>query len=104
MLFESTAAIREYLPELLKCVRLCLLERSYLVMEVGMEPLVRRCEVCRDLVDKAKDFLLLPERRSSMSGECPTVLFCRDSVCRLSHVAKKEDAGRRGAHCCRWMV
>ena len=37
-------------------------------MEVGSEPLIRSCEVCRDLVDKAKDYLLLPERRSSMNG------------------------------------
>jgi kelch-like protein 20 len=65
---ENIDSRREYLPELLKCVRLCLLERSYLVMEVGMEPLIRSCNVCRDLVDKAKDFLLLPERRSSMAG------------------------------------
>ena len=59
---------RKCLPELLKCVRLCLMERSYLIMEVGMDPLVRGCDVCRDLVDEAKDFLLLPERRSSMAG------------------------------------
>jgi hypothetical protein len=57
------------LTELLKCVRLSLLERSYLVIEVGMEPLIRGCDICRDLVDEAKDFLLLPERRSSISGE-----------------------------------
>ena len=43
-------------------------------MNVGMEPLVRSCDVCRDLVDKAKDFLLLPERRSSMAGKYDTAL------------------------------
>ena len=94
---ESTVIYtREYLPELLKCVRLCLLERSYLVMEVGMEPLIRSCNVCRDLVDKAKDFLLLPERRSSMAGQCHSVLHSYDSLapCRSSHVAKEKDAGR----------
>lgn len=30
--------------------------------------------MCRDLVDKAKDFLLLPERRSSMAGKYDTAL------------------------------
>lgn len=34
-----------------------------------MEPLIRGCNTCRDLVDEAKDFLLLPERRPSMAGE-----------------------------------
>ena len=64
---------RPCLPELLKCVRLSLLERRYLVIEVGMEPLIRSCDTCRDLVDEAKDFLLLPERRASMAGPrmCP---------------------------------
>ena len=38
-------------------------------MEVGMEPLIRSCDACRDLVDEAKDFLLLPERRAFMAGE-----------------------------------
>lgn len=38
-----------------------------------MEPLIRSCDTCRDLVDEAKDFLLLPERRASMAGPrmCP---------------------------------
>ena len=66
--FEALLLPRPCLPELLKCVRLSLLDRGYLVMEVGAEPLVRSSETCRDLVDEAKDFLLLPERRSSMAG------------------------------------
>ena len=66
---------RTCLPELLKCVRLSLLERSHLVMEVGKEPLIRGCNVCRDLVEEAKDFLLLPERRAAATGEWPQLLL-----------------------------
>lgn len=69
---------RPCLPDLLKCVRLSLLERSYLVIEVGMEPLIRSCDTCRDLVDEAKDFLLLPERRASMAGRRVTLSLSGD--------------------------
>ena len=36
--------------------------------KVGTEPLNRHNEDCRDLVDEAKDYLLLPEQRSKLSG------------------------------------
>ena len=62
-------ASRANFAELLRNVRLPLLERSYLVTTVGVEPLVRSSEHCRDLLDEAKDYLLLPERRSSLEGE-----------------------------------
>ena len=57
-----------HLATVLQHVRLPLLERSYLVSHVGMEPLIRSCEACRDLVDEAKDYLLLPEQRSRLQG------------------------------------
>lgn len=58
----------QYLPEVLKHVRLPLVERSYLVSTISTEPLIRQNESCRDLVDEAKDYLLLPEQRSKLSG------------------------------------
>lgn len=59
-------------------------------MEVGMEPLIRACDTCRDLVDEAKDFLLLPERRSSMAGEG----LVENSYCTLT-CSKASYAGPR---------
>ena len=59
---------KEHLATVLQYVRLPLLDRSYLVSRVGMEPLIRSSEACRDLVDEAKDYLLLPEQRSLLQG------------------------------------
>lgn len=59
---------RQHLATVLQYVRLPLLDRSYLVSRVGMEPLIRSSEQCRDLVDEAKDYLLLPEQRSLLQG------------------------------------
>ena len=59
---------RSCLHSVLKHVRLPLLERSYLVSRVSGEPLVRQNEACRDLVDEAKDYLLLPEQRAQLQG------------------------------------
>ena len=63
------AANRKHdLHDVLKHVRLPLLERSFLVSRVSGEPLVRQNEACRDLVDEAKDYLLLPEQRAQLQG------------------------------------
>lgn len=59
---------RSKLASVLKHVRLPLLERSYLVSHVGAELLIRQNEECRDLVDEAKNYLLLPELRESLEG------------------------------------
>lgn len=59
---------RSELPSVLEHVRFALLEREYLVSRVSSEPLIRQNETCRDLVDEAKDYLLLPEKRSQMGG------------------------------------
>ena len=59
---------KEHLASVLQHVRLPLLDRSYLVSRVGSEPLVRSSEACRDLLDEAKDYLLLPEQRSQLQG------------------------------------
>lgn len=59
---------KQHLPQVLQYVRLPLLDRSYLVSRVGAEPLIRSSDACRDLVDEAKDYLLLPEQRSQLEG------------------------------------
>ena len=65
---HDTETRLSHLPEILKHVRLPLVERNYLVSTISTEPLIRQNEACRDLVDEAKDYLLLPEQRSKLSG------------------------------------
>ncbi|XP_038575057.1 kelch-like protein 18 [Micropterus salmoides] len=51
------------LPELLSKIRLPLCRPQFLSDRVQQDDLVRCCHRCRDLVDEAKDFHLMPERR-----------------------------------------
>ncbi|XP_041101934.1 kelch-like protein 18 isoform X2 [Polyodon spathula] len=52
-----------HLPELLSKTRLPLCRPQFLADRVQQEDLVRCCHKCRDLVDEAKDYHLMPERR-----------------------------------------
>ncbi|XP_051943943.1 kelch-like protein 18 isoform X2 [Hippocampus zosterae] len=51
------------LPELLSKIRLPLCRPQFLTERVQQEELVRCCHKCRDLLDEAKDFHLMLERR-----------------------------------------
>uniref|UniRef100_A0A4W4G7U8 BTB domain-containing protein n=1 Tax=Electrophorus electricus TaxID=8005 RepID=A0A4W4G7U8_ELEEL len=51
------------LPELLSKTRLPLCRPQFLADRVQQDELVRCCHKCRDLVDEAKDYHLMPERR-----------------------------------------
>lgn len=53
----------EKLPQVLSKVRLPLLTPQFLADRVATEELIRRSHQCRDLLDEAKDFHLMPERR-----------------------------------------
>ncbi|XP_041046024.1 kelch-like protein 18 [Carcharodon carcharias] len=53
----------DYLPRLLTKVRLPLCRPQFLTDRVQQDDLVRCCHKCRDLVDEAKDYHLMPERR-----------------------------------------
>ena len=55
---------KDFISELLKHVRLPLICPHYLCDTVSGEELIRTNHACRDLVDEAKDYLLMPERRS----------------------------------------
>ncbi|XP_012281434.1 kelch-like protein 18 [Orussus abietinus] len=54
---------RKHLPELLASVRLPLLTPQYLIDYVAKEELIRSSHQCRDLLDEARDYHLMPERR-----------------------------------------
>uniref|UniRef100_A0A8C1NAS8 Kelch-like family member 18 n=1 Tax=Cyprinus carpio TaxID=7962 RepID=A0A8C1NAS8_CYPCA len=51
------------LPELMSKTRLPLCRPQFLADRVQQDELVRCCHKCRDLVDEAKDYHLMPERR-----------------------------------------
>ncbi|XP_038651046.1 kelch-like protein 20 isoform X2 [Scyliorhinus torazame] len=59
---------RPQLPQVLQHVRLPLLSPKFLVGTVGSDPLIKSDEECRDLVDEAKNYLLLPQERPLMQG------------------------------------
>ncbi|XP_045210160.2 kelch-like protein 18 [Mercenaria mercenaria] len=54
---------QEYLPELMAKVRLPLLTPQFLSDRVASEELVKSDHKCRDLLDVARDYHLMPERR-----------------------------------------
>ena len=75
--------------QVLQHVRLPLLNPKFLVGTVSTDLLIRSDEACRDLVDEAKNYLLLPQERPLMQGprtrprkpiRCGEVLFAGGSV------------------------
>lgn len=70
----------ENLPHLLTKVRMPLLTPAYLTDRVATEELVRTSHQCRDLLDEAKDYHLMPERRLLLQSFrtrprcCPDIL------------------------------
>ena len=59
---------KQHLGQLLCHVRLPLLDTKFLVTKVGNDALIKQDQVCRDLIDEAKDYHLLPMDRSLMQG------------------------------------
>ncbi|XP_071493702.1 kelch-like protein 20 [Diadema antillarum] len=81
---------RAHLAEVLQHVRLPLLNPKFLVGTVSSDLLIRSDEACRDLVDEAKNYLLLPQERPLMQGprtrprkpiRCGEVLFAVGGWC-----------------------
>lgn len=64
----DVASRRQDLHNILCHVRLPLLSPSYLVSRVSSDPLIRGDQQCRDLIDEAKDYLLLPDQREHLQG------------------------------------
>jgi kelch-like protein 20 len=59
---------RAHLAHVLQHVRMPLLTPKFLVGTVGSDILIKSDEACRDLVDEAKNYLLLPQERPLMQG------------------------------------
>ncbi|KAI8750667.1 kelch-like protein 20 [Biomphalaria glabrata] len=81
---------RQHLPTVLQHVRLPLMTPKFLVGTVGADLLIKSDEACRDLVDEAKNYLLLPQERPLMQGprtrprkpiKCGEVLFAVGGWC-----------------------
>ncbi|XP_060802015.1 kelch-like protein diablo [Amyelois transitella] len=64
----NVAERRQHLAQVLQHVRLPLLSPKFLVGTVSAELLVRADDACRDLLDEAKNYLLLPQERPLMQG------------------------------------
>ena len=71
---------KEHLAELLKYVRLPLLSPQYLSDRVLSEEIIRSNIVCRDLIDEAKDFMLMPERRKHLKSQRTLPRRCSEAA------------------------
>uniref|UniRef100_A0A6A7FTI1 Kelch-like protein diablo n=3 Tax=Hirondellea gigas TaxID=1518452 RepID=A0A6A7FTI1_9CRUS len=70
----------DHLPEMLTKIRLPLLTPQYLSDNVATEILIKSSHNCRDLLDEAKDYHLMPERRSLMTAFRTRPRCCNDIV------------------------
>jgi len=68
----------ESLPRLLACVRMPLLTPQFLSDTIAPEPLIRSSMECRDLLDAARDFHLMPERRTLLQSFRTKPRCCKD--------------------------
>ncbi|CAI5444963.1 unnamed protein product [Caenorhabditis angaria] len=64
--------------KILSCVRLPLLTPAFLSVNVAANPIIRKDLECRDLIDEAKDYHLVPERRSFMTSFKLHPRICRN--------------------------
>lgn len=71
---------KEFLPELLGNVRLPLLSPQYLSDRVLSESIIRENIECRDLIDDAKDYMLMPERRKHYKSERTLPRRCSEAA------------------------
>ncbi|XP_033098525.1 kelch-like protein 20 [Anneissia japonica] len=90
---------RHLISQVIQHVRLPLLTPKFLVGTVSSDILIRSDEACRDLVDEAKNYLLLPQERPLMQGprtrprkpiRCGEVLFAVGGWCSGDAIASVE--------------
>jgi len=69
-----------HLPSLLVKVRLPLLTPQFLADRVAPEEMIRSSHQCRDLLDEARDYHLMPERRPLLKSFKSKARCCKDLV------------------------
>lgn len=85
----------EVLPEVLSKVRLPLLTPQFLADSVATEELIRTSHQCRDLLDEAKDYHLMPERRDLLQSYRTRLRgndFIRGQIYAVGGLTKSGDA------------
>ena len=87
---------KDFLSELLKHVRLPLISPRYLCDIVSGEELIRSNLACRDLVDEAKDFMLIPERRSKCQSVRTRPRRCSDAAGLIYAIGKNLNTWQKG--------
>lgn len=63
---NPASSLPQYAAELLAAVRLPFIHPSYLLNVVDNEELIKSSEACRDLVNEAKRYHMLPHARQEM--------------------------------------
>jgi len=95
----NAAERRPHLAAVVQHVRLPLLSPKFLVGTVSTDILIKADDSCRDLVDEAKNYLLLPQERPLMQGprtrsrkpvRCGEVLFAVGGWCSGDAIASVE--------------
>jgi len=95
----NAAERRPHLAAVVQHVRLPLLSPKFLVGTVSTDILIKADDACRDLVDEAKNYLLLPQERPLMQGprtrprkpvRCGEVLFAVGGWCSGDAIASVE--------------
>jgi len=75
-------------PQLMKCVRLPLLSRDFLMSNVDTELLVRHHSECKDLLIEALKYHLMPEQRGVLSNSRTRPRRCEGASTVLFAVGK----------------
>lgn len=84
---------KDFLPELLKNVRLPLISPQYLCDKVSSDELIKSNLACRDLVDEAKDYLLMPERRCKLQSIRTKPRRCSEAACLIYAIGGLTSSG-----------
>ncbi|ELU00416.1 hypothetical protein CAPTEDRAFT_151000 [Capitella teleta] len=77
---QQSSKRMHHLPNLVVHVRLPLLSPQFLSDRVGQEELIKGSLKCRDLLDEARDFHLMPERRAQLQTFKTRPRCCTDVV------------------------
>ena len=83
---------KEHLFKLLSAIRLPLLETKFLMTRVDQESLVRESLECRDLVDEAKRYQLVPDLFHEPSSLTPRMVSRHATIGTLMAVGGKESS------------